>query len=146
MDNRTIDVVSEGTKDLEMALSIIWNNCPGRKATHYKIVKLQKHVDYYGQPTNNHYVKFKENPEGVETLILLWHEENNAHALPHPLNIEEAIQFVTDWLEEVAYKDEPDHDGDNGKGWRVFTEQWGQVASHQYAIVGIQPSWSMYGK
>jgi hypothetical protein len=30
---------------------------------------------------------------------------------------------VTAWLEEVDYGEEPDHDGANGKGWRVYCDQ-----------------------
>lgn len=146
MDNRTIDVVSEGNKDLEMALSIIWNNCPGGKATHYKMMKLKEEYQYYGTPTNNHYKNLNEDPEGTDTMILLWHEEKGALELPYALELEDAIHFVKGWLKKITYGAEPDHDGDNGKGWRVFTEQWGHVANHSYAIVGIQPKWAYYGK
>lgn len=146
MDNRTIDLVSEGDKDLEMALTIIWNNCPGGKATHYKIMKLKRHTQYYGEPKSSHYSEIKEDPEGMPTLILLWHEEKGAQALPYSLELEEAIHFVKGWLKRVEYDEEPDHDGDNEKGWRVFTEKWGHVAGHHYAIVGIQPQWASYSK
>lgn len=146
MDNRTIDIVSEGNKSLEMALNIIWTNCPGGKATHYKIVKLKETISYYGKPTDSHYSKLEEDQEGEETLILLWHEEKGAAVLPYPLELEDAISFVKGWLKNTNYHDEPDHDGSNGKGWRIFTEQWGHVAGHSYAIVGVQPRWAMYGK
>lgn len=145
MNNRTIDIVSEGHQDLEMALTIIWNNCPGSKATHYKIMKLKENFKYYGTPIS-HYAEVNEDPEGDETLILLWHEQKDALKLPYPLELEDAIHFVKGWLKKISYEEEPNHDGSNGKGWRVFTEQWGHVAGHHYAIVGIQPKWAMYGK
>lgn len=146
MDNRTIDIVSEGNKALEMALNIVWANCPGGKATHYKIVKLKEEVEYYGSPTDRHYTTLKEDKEGEDTLILLWNEEKGALPLPYFLELEEAINFIKGWLKKAEYQEQPDHDGSNGKGWRVFNEQWGHVAGHHYAIVGIQPQWAMYGK
>lgn len=37
-------------------------------------------------------------------------------------------------------------DGDYECGWRMFTEDWGHVASFHYSIVAVQPAWAMYGK
>jgi hypothetical protein len=146
MDNRTVDIVSEGKKALQHAIGIIWSNAPGGKATHYKIAKYEEKVDYYGTPTSRHIVSTKESIDGVLTLILFWHAEKDAIALPYPLTEDEAVNFIDGWLTKVEYEGQPDHDGDNGKGWRVFTEQWGHVAGNHYAIVGVQPVWAMYGK
>lgn len=146
MDNRQIDITSEGSKALTLVLTLLWDNCPGRKATHYKVAKYEYKADYYGNPTDRHYEKTVESEEGKQTLILLWHAENGALPLPYPLDLDDAIKFVEGWLKNADYKDEPDHDGDNGKGWRVFNEQWGYVAGHNYAILGVQPVWAMYGK
>ena len=146
MDNRTIDVTSEGGEHLAMAIRIAFANAPGGKATHYRIVKLKDKISYYGEPTSRHYENLVEDPEGDPTLILLWHEGRNAIALPYPLEVDEAIAFVSGWLKNVDRGHQPDHDGDNGHGWRVFTEAWGHVAGEHYAIVGVQPAWAMYGK
>jgi hypothetical protein len=146
MDNRTIDVTSVGEAELGMALRLAWPGAPGSKATHYKAVGLTEKVAYYGEPTFRHAVSNHETDDGTPTLILFWHEERGSLPLPYALEIDEAIPFVSGWLKKAQRGPEPDHDGDNGEGWRVFTEAWGHVAGHQYAIVAVQPAWAMYGK
>ena len=144
MDNRTIDVVSEG--DISTAIKLIWANAAGGKASHYKIVNLKENIKYYGEPTTHHFGNIIEDKEGDTTLILLWHDEKEAEKLPFPLDFEGAVSFIKGWLEQVDYGKKPDIDGDCGKGWRVFTEGWGHVAGHHYAIVAVQPIYAMYGK
>ncbi len=152
MDNRRIDVTSVGEDALRMALSLVWPGATGGKASHYKIVNLKQVTTYYGEPTHRHLVESKEVTEagakdpGVPTLILLWNAERDALPLPYPLELDETIPFVAGWLKRVPRGSQPDHDGDNDKGFRVFTESWGHVAGHHYAIVGVQPEWAMYGK
>lgn len=145
MDNRTLDVVSEGDKALAMALTLIWPNAAGGKATHYRTATLAEQVTYSGNPTTMHHSQLVPSPEGKETLILLWSAEREAQPLPYPLDLEGAIQFVKGWLKNASYGQKPGHDGDNGFGFRVFTEQWGHVAGYHYGIAGIQPAWAMYG-
>jgi hypothetical protein len=146
MDNRTIDVTSEGDKALACALELVWANAPGGRATHYKVVNLTEKTEYWGAPPNHHTVKNVKDDKGVPTMILLWHAECDAVPLPVPMSLEASTDVVKGWLKDVPRGDEPDHDGDNGKGWRVFREAWGHVFGHHYAIVGIQPAWAMYGK
>src|SRR5690349_24893058 len=43
------------------------------------------------------------------------------------------------WLAEADYGPQPDHDGDNSKGWRIYNEAWGHVDNLWGAIVAIQP-------
>lgn len=124
MDNRHVDITSEGNDDLDLALRIIWSNAPGGKATHYTFI----------------------NSDGTNTMVLLWNEEKGAIALPFPLDLGGAINFVINWLKNVQYGPQPDHDGSNGKGWRVYNERWGHVAGYRCAIVGITPRWAMYGE
>lgn len=150
MDNRTIDVTSEGCEGLELALRLIWPSAPGGKATHFKRMRLKRRTQYFPKPNSeeigSHYTQSIEAEDGTPTLVLLWHEENGASELPYPMTLEDVVPFVEGWLKAANYGTQPDHDGDNGKGWRVFTEGWGHVADHRYAIVGIQPVWAMYGK
>lgn len=146
MDNRQLDITSEGKASLEMALSIAWPGAAGGKATHYKVVGLEPKTQYYGAPTSRHIETLAESEMGKTTLILLWGAERDAVQLPYPLDLKEAVTFVVGWLAHADYGIEPDHDGDNGKGWRVFTEAWGHVAGHHYAVVAVQPAWAMYGK
>jgi hypothetical protein len=146
MDNRTIDVVSEGDDDLKTALKLIWPNASSGKATHYKVVRLREKVSYYGKPTDWHDLGYEEDPDGTPTLILLWSAEKDAPALPYAMDRKQAAQFVLGWLGQADYGSEPDHDGDNDRGWRVFTDKCGHVVGHQYGIVGVQPAWAQYGK
>jgi hypothetical protein len=145
MDNRIIDVTSEG--DISPAIKLIWNNAAGGMAKHYKITKLLKVVDYFGEPeTTHHFDRLIEDENGTPTLILLWSKERDSNELPFPLDMNESIEFINAWLGKVDRGSRPDIDGDCDGGWRVFTEQWGHVAGHSYSIVAIQPAWAMYGK
>lgn len=146
MDNRAIDITTQGTESLALALQLIWDNAPGGKATHYKVVRLREQTRYYGTPATSHHTELVEAADGTPTLILLWHEERGATALPFPLTRDDAPGFVAGWLKSAEYGREPDHDGSNERGFRVFTDGWGHVAGHHYGIAGVQPVWAMYGK
>jgi hypothetical protein len=148
MDNRKFDIISNGDEHLALALKIAWANCRGGKATHYREVKLSPHIKYYGSPeTTHHYDELKQDDvKGTPTLILLWHNEDGAMALPYKMDLDESINFVKGWLRNADIGEEPDHDGDNKAGWRVFTKDWGHVFGHRYAICALQPAWAMYGK
>ena len=55
--------------------------------------------------------------------------------------------LVKQWLDDVAvYPEEPDHDGSNSKGWRLFNEKWGKVNDEDAAICAIEPEWLWHGK
>lgn len=70
-----------------------------------------------------------------------------ATPFPVPLGYERCAEIAWDWLQSVTYPDEPDHDGDNAKGWRCFTEAWGQIETYGYAsFLAVTPEWLMFGK
>lgn len=126
MDNRRLDITSQGEAALAHAMALAWDNAAGSKTSHYRISK--------DSPT---FVLYWSKPE----------EHQSALALPYPLKLDEAVALVAGWLRETMPSGpEPDHDGDNGKGWRVFNEAWGHVNGSQYGICAIQPVWAMYGK
>lgn len=79
-------------------------------------------------------------------LILHWTENVSATPLPAPMTATEVLPFVQAWLNAVPRGPEPDHDGDNGQGCRVYNEDWGHVGSDYTAFVAIEPRWLMYGK
>lgn len=137
MDNRTADITSKGREALEMAVKILWPN--GNKAVHYKIVNLvEEDVGYRKE--------YVERDDGTPTLILLWAKGNNTQPLPYTLDLNGTIHFIDGWLNTVEYGPQPDHDGDNSKGFRVFADFWGQVANQTYGFIGVQPVWAMHGK
>lgn len=60
---------------------------------------------------------------------------------------EAAKAVVLSWQANVAsYGPQPDHDGDNGKGLRVFNEAWARIGRMYQAFVAFEPTWIMYGK
>lgn len=67
-------------------------------------------------------------------------------ALPFHLDAKSAADFARRWLAEAEYGKQPDHDGDNKKGWRLYNEAWGHVDSDHGAIIAVAPSWAAYGK
>lgn len=145
MDNMSVDITSEEDDALQHALAIVWEAKPYRMATHYRIAKLRlaKSHRVVADATvicNSEWVVDEKN--GTPTLILYWTDGvAEARELPYPLSIERVHPFAVGWLEQVDYGPEPDHDGDNGRGWRVFTG----LAGYQ-TIVAIQPVWALYGK
>lgn len=164
MDNFSIDITAEGQESLAKAIRIAFeHNAPGGKATHYSVRKLGYETTYYLHDAKNkedsnvygkenfragHSKSLRDNPKGQLTLILHWHgDDKESKELPYPLRVDEAINFVSGWLENAGNPGkEPDHDGDNGAGWRVFTEYWGNVGDASYSILAIQAAWAMYGK
>lgn len=120
MDNFHFDITSEGDAHLLIALKLALTNY---KATHFLV-----------QDTD------------PKTLILLWHQEGNALPFLTSLKAEALLPMVLDWTKQTPWPREPDHDGSNTQGWRVFNEAWGHVHGHIYAICGVQPAWAMHGK
>lgn len=166
MDNRSIDITSEGRDHIRHALSIAWLG-PNYKATHFAIRRVGRVIKYYANPASeklpanaigtelfriHHFdqdTSVGSDQPGVKTLILLSMPEHDSQELPFPLSLEQATAFVGDWLESLDDKEfepQPDHDGSNYRGWRMFTDCWGHVAEFHCGIVGVQPVWSMYGK
>lgn len=82
-------------------------------------------------------------------LILYWTEpkvDKDAIKLPYEMTAEAATSFAWNWLQQAKYSGQPDHDGDNEKGFTVFNEDWGHVGGQWEAFVAIMPTWQMYGK
>lgn len=128
MDNRVINVMSEGREAFNLAIKLAFDNAPGGKATHYVV------NDKLG-------------------FVLLWHEDKGVGSvqLPVALNASTAADLIWAWLQEQptsAYKHYLDHDGSDGHGWRVYNgPSWSHVdgCSH-YAFVAVYPMWAWYGK
>jgi len=125
MDNFKIDVISEGKEAFTLALKIALSRYS--KVTHYYVDAKRGMVLYWTDP-----------------------KETGVTKLPFDMKLEHAVDFVWGWLQEGAdFGAQPDHDGDNGKGFRVSTDSWGRVANvpgEFYTIAAIQPVWAMYGK
>lgn len=113
---------------LDESLKIAFRGASGRKVTHW-------------------FIEERERPLRAR-LLLAWHENAGSefNKLFTPLDHEQAEGFIKAWLESIDYGVEPDHDGNNGKGWRVYNESWAHVDTNHYVFAAIEPHWNMYGK
>lgn len=101
-------------------------------------------LDYRAVDREGNYVH--PTPTKRKRLILFWTKHESMTPLPAPMSAEDAVSFVKAWLAATDYGSEPDHDGDNGKGFRIYNEAWTHVAGLWEAFVAIEPVWMMYGK
>ena len=88
----------------------------------------------------------QEDRQGSTRLVLYWTETGRGNPLPAPLEGEAIVSFVQSWLNAANYGRQPDHDGDNGRGCRVYNESWGHIDREWQAFIAIEPAWLMYGK
>ena len=82
-------------------------------------------------------------------LILYWTtntDELSVTATPYEFDLEQTESFVWGWLQQAQYNREPDHDGSNSRGWRIYTEGWGHIEHEWQAFLAIQPYWCCHGK
>lgn len=124
-DNQHIDISGEGVESLSAALRIF---LPSNTGT-------------------NLIEGFAVDPEFG--LILFWtapHGCPEFTKFPSPLTADDLSRIVMAWLESADYGAEPDHDGSNEKGWRVYNDGWAQVAQRWEAKLAVQPKWMMAGK
>jgi hypothetical protein len=117
MDNFSFDMTSEGDATLRKAFLLFPS---ARKAVGFRI-------------------------DG-KRFVLYWADSPKMSKLPYPMSPEPAVELLVGWLAQVDYGRQPDHDGDNGKGWRLFTEKWGHVDGEWQAYAAVEPVWAMYGK
>lgn len=81
-----------------------------------------------------------------EGLVFLWHGDDSAVVFPSAIGPEEAAVFTRAWLDSEPYPPQPDHDGDNEKGFRLYRDYWGNAGGSRYAIIAVAPCWAMFGK
>lgn len=70
---------------------------------------------------------------------------------PSRLSIQAAAEIAWNWLSTREYPQEPDQDGSNKKGYRIFTNSepddiWYQPMGMFGALLAVKPEWCMYGK
>ena len=120
MDNFHFDMTSEGDDCLRQAFALA------------------------GQ--NNNAVGYRVSPD--KGLILYWVETKRPGymPLPYPMTLLQAADFTIGWLAHADHGKQPDHDGDNGKGWRIYSERWGNLDGEHQALLAVQPVWAIHGK
>ncbi len=147
MDNFHFDMTSEG--DLVEAMKIAARSC---KAIAYSIraaVEGQRwDADkYLKNPRDKNLLEWYHAPKSTR-LVFYQYKSDRADvvALPFALDHTGMADFARRWLETADYGRQPDHDGDNGKGWRLYCEGWGHVDSDYAAFLAVSPRWACYGK
>lgn len=172
-DNFAVRVASEGREHFEPAVKMAFSgNAPGGKATHYlNGIKSHQCRECFGKGSRSVHVAGQDKVQwrdrkssdivcdecggkGIISarsgMILYWskpEDHTGAIVLPFPLTAEAAVTFLWDWLQTAEYRQEPDQDGDNGKGFIVTTgDFWGHCDGSHYSIVMVTPDWQMYGK
>lgn len=66
---------------------------------------------------------------------------------PTELGPERCAEMAWDWLQKAEYPSQPDHDGDNEKGWLLRTDGWGHIDGLGYHyFIAVEPMWIMFGK
>lgn len=128
---------------LDTCLKIAFDSTPGKKAVAWAVQEA------FTADPNKSWEKSSR-----RRLILFWHEnakkdggDCDVQMLPAPMDVEAAVPFVKSWLRAENYGGQPDHDGDNGQGWRVYNEAWTKIErAGSYSFVAIEPVWLMYGK
>ena len=140
MDNFHIDITAEGNELLANAMKIALNQW----------IKI---VGYVIREPNIAFKHEKYNhldiPARRARMIFLWSDfEKIEGFVPFPFVMDAAgcADFAQRWLANVDYGKQPDHDGDNEKGWRIYNEGWGHVDGLHSAAIAISPAWAMYGK
>jgi hypothetical protein len=118
MDNFSFDVVCRGEQPFTLAMQLAFGE--------------SKAIAYLVDPGKG--------------LVFLWAVDRDGIPLPFKMDPLSAAHFAWRWLAETEFPRQPDHDGDNCKGWRIYNDAWGHVGSHRYAIIAVQPVWAILGK
>lgn len=82
-------------------------------------------------------------------LILYWAPANSMTPLPFKMTPAGIRTFCWEWLNCAGAEmlgSQPDHDGSNKLGWRIYNEEWTHVNGRRQALCAVQPIWAMYGK
>lgn len=127
MDNFRIDVNAAGDILLRDVMRIVFTR--HSHATHYMLWPGKGLVFFWTEPRAAEQVGAPE-PIGF----------------PFKMDADGAAEFARRWLADTEYPKQPDHDGDNSKGWRVYNEAWGHIGNYWSAIIAVQPTWAMHGK
>lgn len=140
MDNFRFDITARSPEALKLALEVA-----------FELETTKPYVyGYLVEPAP----KESESAAGGEwgankaklRLVLFQYESKRATPLPYKMTFAQALSFVQGWLQNAEYGRQPDHDGSNSKGWRVYNEAWGHVSDDWAAFVAIEPVWALHGK
>ena len=123
-DNHVISITGRTEEDFKKALSFFF-----RKDT--------DKVNSYTYTVKHGLILFQDGTDiGLDATVL-----------PYPMDYNAATDFAWNWWKQARVEEkEPDHDGNNEKGWRIYNEAWTHINGRWEALVAIKPIWAMYGK
>jgi hypothetical protein len=142
MDNFHIDITGEGEKSLRKAIKIAFaHNAAGHTALSYEIKTM----------VGAEFDEVLDSLASRTAFVFRWvgrtdKDPDTVSNFPFRIDADGAADFAIRWLEQAEFGKEPDQDGDNYRGWRIYTGAWGHVGSDNYAICAVFPAWAMYGK
>lgn len=147
MDNNRLIVVSATREDFDLAMNLAFRH-------HSKCVGWSFYSPKRGGGLSSSWQSSNRPEEllGVTSsdfLVLHWYKsesDKRVNLFPMELDCALASSFAWDWLNKQDFKNEPDHDGSNHKGFVVFNEVWGHVGGDSSAIIAVGPAWAMAGK
>lgn len=129
---QTLKVAADTYEQLVAVMRVIFGRSY-TSATHYRVGSLN---------------------DGTPYLIFMWSDDAGSNQLLTKMSDPEAVASqVYEWLKNAEYGKEPDHDGDNSKGWLISVEgnySWpprddGYKGSN-YEVFTVSPEWIEYGK
>lgn len=82
----------------------------------------------------------------VETLVLYQDKVPVGTRLAYPHTLDDLSRLVHGWLTHASYGPEPDIDGHCVKGYRLFTDEFGDVEGDAFALIATQPMWAIVHK
>jgi hypothetical protein len=150
MDNFHIEIVARGQEVMARGLEIAFA-AHGGKADGWGVVG----VDPPSDEKKDRYDNRAPSLLGVVNVphyVLTFYSSRpetrfDYNSFPVPVDAKDAAKVAFDWLKQKGeYGDQPDHDGDNERGFYLFCNTWGHVLGSHYGIVGVGPAWAMLGK
>lgn len=129
MDNRIFNVNGYSKEYLEKTLALAFGK---KKCVGYKFIK----------------------EKGLLLLDYANNEDKEEIIFPAPIDSSIMTGIIWAWLTSPQAKEVPcdgwdadaDHDGSNSKGWRLYIEEWGRVASKDNVIIAVKPAYMWHGK
>jgi hypothetical protein len=97
-------------------------------------------IDSYPFPDYEH-MSMRDIPKNGLRFVLCPRQIEGASPFPVLLSPEMCADIIEQWLITVDYGTQPDHDGDNYKGFYLTT-----TGNYISSRVEIRPCWMMYGK
>lgn len=85
--------------------------------------------------------------EGKSNRLLFYkYSSDKMTPFPAPLDQDQTETVIQSWLDDYSFGQAPDIDGNCGKGFHVYNEDWNQVNHEYQAFFAVEPYWEMYGK